>query len=625
MSCQTRFETRKVRPGVYETDIYLYLRQILLHSLRMAPRPSYGEIEPGIFASISHILLEAESDFKVSIRDICGVEEAGKAINKLRRIRANKRGQNIDSTEIDALLERSEENFRRSLRSLETESSPNVANIDIKDWVDELRAASRYHDPLYLSFDSDDDDVCDGVADILAPETSQEAISMISSRKFMKMSPIGKHTGGEGKHSTRTFNIIAISAWAFAIVCMLLALGFLTNEFVISQKKPAIRIEHVPVTEIELPAISVCNPNEGLPSFENYPTNDYPGHPLFLIAALANDHDDGLEPIHYPGTINSSVVEPIFRGNSTEKCKRDLSKMSIERSRNALFKYSAKKNETAVGFPVEKHPCQQCFRIGSSRRLKLSRTGPRSPFEMPVTVSVASSSVFGVCTLNHAKRNPSLTNFLSQEVRKHLPQLEERGIVDFKNPAMGTHEKRERLFQYSPQVVRHILQLMLCNVYFFSGYFYPSEDDGKVKFEWDEASGEWKPKGKHFTWVTHNETVVTNFSPNSSQTSGAFLGMGLDLFYEHHSRLAKREEPQLVDRLAGDSFIAGPSTAYVYFKRIDERDRDTIFQVDVDNTRISDEWTSLDRYLRSTVGKEAFFSSTCQLVSRAGGQLLSMC
>lgn len=580
----------------------------------MPPRPSTGDMEVNAFHIARDMLLSAEADFLRATKDVKGINAASKAIEKLRKISASKCLQNEDSSGVDALIETSEETFERSLRTFGSPASPSATIVDFNSWAHELQEAARYHDPLLLSFDDEEEEDAYGFDYPSAGDIgTKSGISLTSSKMLMKMTPRGKHHDetfryleGTSERQARRFNTITIAAWMFAVCCMILALGFLTVEFATSQKNPAIRIEQVPSKNIELPAISVCNNIQGLPAFENFPTEEYPGHPLFLIAALANEHDDDFPNLHYPDTISSDMIESIYRGPSVEKCKRDLSTMSIERSRLALFKYKSPKNETVIGFPVDEEPCQMCFRFGSKSKFQLSASGVRSPTEMPVIASVASSAVYEMCNLIHGKRNHVLTHYFSSEMPKHIPQLEEKGIITFKNPSLSEAEKALAFNRFNQYSVPDY-QKMLCNVYFFAGHFYPSEDEGKVTWEWDEKTERWEDKGERaFSFETGGDDdggAIAIFSANATTQYDTFMGVGLDLFYEDPKKIAESRAPLLVNRLSGDSFIVGPSTSYIYITRTDRGNGKTSFTVDADTSQIADSLLSIDRYMRLNLGK----------------------
>lgn len=576
----------------------------------MSPRNLSRHSRPETFQNIREMLLAGERDFFQTSQFIRGVEASAKGIERLRSISLNKRQNNIDSAAVDALIENSEEKFQRSLRALETEASPSEEVLDFRAWALELQLASTYHEPSITRYNSEEsENVLENATRfaIRNPTASPHEIILPSPKKMVQKMPMRMHANetrkyfeDEGGRKEEWFTSFSLAAWSIAIGCMMLALGFLTKEFLTSQRNPAIRVEQIPSNEIELPAISICSPNEGLPSFENYPRPEYPGHPLFLIAAISNGHDDTVGAAHYPDTIGSDLIEPIFRGPSAAKCRQVLSKMSIERSRRALFRFKPERNQTLIGLSSDEEPCQKCFRVGFKRRLNVHRLGSRSSTKMPVTISVASSSVFGLCNLLTARqKGVALLAFVKLEIENHLRNLEEKDILTFKNSSLNSQEKIESIRSF--QMNKDAFNLMLCNVYFFAGHFYPSVDVGTVKFEWDETAKVWSPKGKFYTWNTESAGETPQYSFQDGRSSNAFASPGVELFYEDQNEIAKRPEKAVVGRLAADSFVAGPSISRIYFTRV-QRKGEIIFNTDSGTAQIEDGLATTERYVRVTLG-----------------------
>jgi hypothetical protein len=562
-------------------------------------------MESEVFEMVRKNIVDAEWEYVQAKADIRGIKAVAKAIEKMRQVRGT-----VVADGIDRLIASSESKYSNALGSLGPAASPSQPVLDFKEWAHELQCAVKLHDPLLLSLDFSDAGEGALNDELVASQDTPKSWRSVtpSSKVLLKMTPMGKHCDetfayleGSSKGTVRQFHAIAFCAWAFAVICMVLALGFLTKEFVKSQKNPAIRIKQVPSTELELPALSMCSSVEGLPSFHDYPKDGYPGHPLFAVSVLQNLHDSDVATIRYPSTTSSGFIEETYLGADVAKCKKDTSMMSTSRARQALFRYSLERNISVIDVKtLDEAPCLKCFRVGATRRQRVSADKPRSPVEMPVTVSVSASRAFSACQIAVDTRPTVIYNFFPEQLISHTLELETRGIVSF--PKGLTQRGRVDAYSPSGQMDANAYKEMYCSVYFFSGYFYPSEDAGKVSFEWSPESKTWKSIGSaKYSPYTHERSAPYTFGPGSDTAhKDVYFGRGIEVHYEDPQMAVKQGAQVSPDSFA--SSLLGSSHTLAYLTRTHKSDGSIHFEADADEQLLDSLDVNGDRYIRWNVG-----------------------
>lgn len=571
------------------------------------------EMEEEFFCKIRSDLLLAEEQFSLSMNDGKDIRAVSRAIKEMRKFIALQIEDGEDTTGITALLTKTESKFRTALKPLENdrESSPSQSILDFGVWAHELQCALRLQDPLLLSIESES---------VLNDDGSEyESVKNergLTAKIFEHISPLDKHGDKELKlvkefdgKRFRKFNKMTMLAWCFAVICLLITLVCLTKDFIHSQLNPGIRMEQVAADVLSAPAITVCNQNMGQPSFLNFPTKKYPGHPLFGISRVQNMHNGLFSDNVFKsdnGTGISPYITPIYKGPGIPKCKNELGQMSINRARSSLFKYKLEKNISLIGVPsYDQFPCYQCFTFGAEHEQKLSKGKHRSTSDMPLSMEVFSSRIMAFCQLRQENTSPFLKTFFDLEFKAHFGNLTDAGILFV--PKGLSEQNMTKLFQSSDHFYGRNLQEFFCSVYFFAGYFYPSEDAGNVRYEWSKAENKWNSIPGTRTYLAGTVGKSTSgsrnynyaFGPGHSSLLDIEYGMGIEVNYEEPEKAVLREG--LLPLNAPVSFIDGPSVTKVYFNRRNEDEQGTIYDAEI-TTLTDQEETFEKRYLQWSLG-----------------------
>jgi hypothetical protein len=346
------------------------------------------------------------------------------------------------------------------------------------------------------------------------------------------------------------------------------------------KKNLAISVEQVREDEINLPAISICSTVEGLPTFHELPTAEYPGHPLFIITTFQNIYKgQNSSTIRYPETAKSaadSMIEQVYHGSNLSKCTSDTSKMSVVRQRQSLFRQALGRNKSSIGVQYDPYPCRKCYRIGARTPLLVGNRANREPLTSPVSVKIALSRVFSSCRTRKERRGSDVPLlYMITELTRHYAALEQRGILDFGTALSGNETaKKETMKVMLDQASNDNINRnydRLCGIYFFSGFFYPSEDAGNVKAEFDASIQEWKDVPGTTTYSTETAyvtsealTASTLLSTGKTTSRDVSVARGVEIYFADPDTAA---ESILLDESIAPSVLDGPSDTLFYLKR----------------------------------------------------------
>lgn len=494
-----------------------------------------------VFENVRKGLLEAESRYLRNTKEAHYMVSAINAVEKMYELRDAKIERGDETGPIDRLIADTEGRLQRELR---VGGASTQEPVDYKSWVHELQCALRLHDPFMLSFDSATGEEKDG-EEIVAPHSFSTKSGVLTFLK--KDDKMFNHWEGSSQRRVNRVNNMTIVAWTFASLAMLVTIGFLTSDFVSSQKNPGIHIEQIPASQLELPAISFCNPIEGLPSFDNFPTAEYRGIPLFTIAQIQNEHSspDGVSLVYPNSTSQFSmgVIEETFEGRNKSKCLADTTKMSIERQRQGLFRGHVEKTSALVGHDIDPDPCLKCFRIGASKRQVVHENFAREITPYPLSITLLVLNALDVCrTMNGRSIYGSVgRNLMRNEVIKHSSELEAREILVLSPEYDGDIESAVNELR---KLGATTLDRILCNVYFFAGFFYPSENEGQVQYTFRNVSTPtWTFTGSmEYSFSTWDlEAPFAQSTDPERAAKDVFTLAGLELYFEDPNAAAGTE------------------------------------------------------------------------------------
>lgn len=452
-------------------------------------------METESFKLLRQALTEAETDFSQQKEQFSAFAEIIWSIDKLHSIEERERNSGIDTAELQKLINKSETEI---LHTLQDTRGCLRNNQDLKQWSENLRLTVRFHDPCILSFNSVNDSVSNSSANRALGKPARSSFITILKRdsEFLK----GIEQSNQGKLSR--VSSLTLFVWSVAILATFVAVGFLTYDYVQSRRNPLLNVEWIPTKMMEFPAISICSNVAGLPSFEDFPNENYPGHALFAVTevrARSEIQDDAPKYWSYPATIpqnSDSNLEIAYVGDSVAKCENEVSKMSTRTQREALFKYTPQRHSGVSNYSADS-ACRKCFRFGSKRPL-LAQQGVSPSTMAAIQITAGLSGVYRSCALAPSYLSAErASKFLLTEITSHSSNLEDAQVLSF-----GAAERKSAALSHLSNGADALENM--CNIYFFSGYFYPSEDIGSVSFRYQANTSSWVSSGNSYfsrrTW-----------------------------------------------------------------------------------------------------------------------------
>lgn len=269
---------------------------------------------------------------------------------------------------------------------------------------------------------------------------------------------------------------ISRGSWTLAIICMFVAISFLTYEFVEARKEPALSTNVIRYERMQLPVIYACLTIPFIPMYENFPTSEYMGWPTWGLRSYTNFETN--ETLIYPET-KKKISEAVILGPDT--CKNEMQYMSNIPMRGLCFNYQN---------PAH---CYSCLRIGRKKPdvIEHSKSMHRAAGAVTLEFSILEDlkSCFSVDSADVFFRNE-----IQKELVKHKEKFIERDVVELSDPSIFGIEDAIlygfNVFQVHENAQRTALQMtVFCNLYLLSGVFYPVKPEDQVRYNFDLARG----------------------------------------------------------------------------------------------------------------------------------------
>lgn len=319
---------------------------------------------------------------------------------------------------------------------------------------------------------------------------------------------------------------ISKCAWGFAILGMIIAISFLIADFWSAQVNPALSTNLSQHEALNLPVVFGCLSIPNIPTFQELPNEQYPGTSLWGLRSYT--HVDSKESLLYPKT--KLITEPALLGRP-EHCSKTLQYMSKEAITSAL--------NMNIDLP---NRCHSCLKIGAKNPITLSREAAIRRPSGGVTLEFATSRLLEFCFNPAESPNSSLRNYLRGIVKAEGQSLVDRGILTIiDSPSIGFafdfgFDDFKAAFPDSTAPRQNAEASVLCNIYFFSGYFFPAKPGTETRYSYDLYGGveSWKKVGNHsnFLQVKQDFTIQENLdvdreaileSMRGRDTTGGFL------------------------------------------------------------------------------------------------------
>lgn len=420
--------------------------------------------------------IEVSDHFKKSLLVASNAIQAARMLENLHLVLERKRAeQAVDFDTLEEGLAEAQPFFDRSIEEYNEEDILNAESL--------IEHLTLSHDPMYLEGE-----------EIRKRAYFQEHKKMKrqvtwtsnpSSRFFSLLK--GDLQGVEEVSEEEQRSCISKCAWGFAIVGMTIAIAFLIVDFWQSQANPALSTSLIQNEKLSLPVIYGCLTMPMVPAFENLPNDTYKGYSPWGLRSYSNaDTNDSLL---YPKT--KFITEHINLGRQ-EYCSQALQYLSAEAISESL-------GDTFD--PTRK--CYSCLKIGSKIPLELSREAALRRSTGAITLEFASSNTLEVCFNIGVSENAVHRTFIKDALKTHGQELLSRGIIDLVNsPSLDFafdlgFDSFDSAFPDDDGPRLTAETTVLCNLYFFSGYFFPVKPGTEVRYSFDHTRGlkAWQPVG----------------------------------------------------------------------------------------------------------------------------------
>lgn len=321
----------------------------------------------------------------------------------------------------------------------------------------------------------------------------------------------------ESVASTREKRIIALSAWLLSVAGLIVALAFVTKDFVDSRTNMSSVVRYTFSDELEIPAIWLCDRETALPLFADYPHKDFPGPPLIWIDFIRGTSSN--LNLTYPATRNLSQLHNGSYDINGKACKPKR-KMDV----TVFLKELREKPVCFNCFVIERKP-GFIIKSSGSYLSKITNISNR------MGIRVSHHTFFSRCKTSQMGLARDVFRFFREEIKKHADELEKKGILDFGNQNATDNMDDQYLWPLyrfgfrntSYDFVVYDVVDMFCNVYLFSNHFYPSTSTD-VKFKFNSDVFRWERSGRGPYYPPHFEDFYQNIKQAEMFSMGGKIG-----------------------------------------------------------------------------------------------------
>lgn len=282
-------------------------------------------------------------------------------------------------------------------------------------------------------------------------------------------------------------------AWALALLLMTIAIVFVSLQFAESRSNPAVSTVVNHYDKLELPIIWACLTKPMVSMFKHLPNQSYAGWQVWGLRSYTNIETG--ETYLYPQT-EKIVSEPKILGPD-EFCNdnmRYLSKQTIDKSVERLSEKSPR--------------CYSCLRIGVKKPVVLEYTKAINRPAGAVALEFALLRDLDYCFTQDIPVHGFPRSTIKADLKRHGQLLVDKGAVILENN-VGIDFALDFGFEAFDQLLDpyHKIEAeasVLCNLFFFSGVFYPVREKERVRYRFDLGKGveAWEPLGDSKNFVT---------------------------------------------------------------------------------------------------------------------------
>lgn len=329
-----------------------------------------------------------------------------------------------------------------------------------------------------------DGDVNENRSDAILCEEKEEREGLFGTSIGGSEGPLYRFLSSESTSTKKKF--VALISWGLACIGLLIALIFLTRDFVSSQRGAARTIQYVPSSTLDIPKLWFCTADTGLPTYTEI-TLPYKGNPLVWIDFLKGS------------SANLNLIHP-----ETMKLPQFTQEaISVQgRACNASTKMDPKKYYEENS---QKPFCFHCMTLDRNPALSLNKDSDKGALSSSSRLSVRLSkqAFLSRCRTSQSGFPRGLLQFFRAEMKENSQALEQSQILNFSgvnaidssNDGILWPLYRHGLMNITVDYYVYDVIDMFCNVYMFSGFFYPTTAED-IRFRFNRVIHRWERSGK---------------------------------------------------------------------------------------------------------------------------------
>lgn len=453
--------------------------------------------------------LAAADQFKAALLVASNAIQASRMLDNLQIVLDRKNENDDEATALEHDLADARVAFRQAIQ--------NYDENEIFDAEGRIEQLTLFHDPFYL--EGEEVRKKEYFEKKRRAGIRKATWATNPSSRFVSLLK-GDIEGVEEVTEEEQRSCISKCAWGFAIIGMIIAISFLIADFWSAQANPALRTNLIRHEQLKLPVVYACISLPNIPTFQDLPNGKYPGTSLWGLRSYT--HEDSKETLLYPKT--KSITEPSFLGRS--ECSNSLkflSKEAIVKALDAGMDQSTR--------------CHSCLKIGAKTPIRLYRDAAIRRPSGGVTLEFATSRILEFCFNPAESLNTMLRSFLRDTLKAEGEKLVNRGIITIiESPYIDFafdfgFEDFKTAFPDSSAPRLNAEASVLCNLYLFSGYFFPVKPGTETRYTYDINGGleSWKGIGNngdtsHFLKVEQDFTIRESLDVNRSAILQAMRG-----------------------------------------------------------------------------------------------------
>lgn len=542
--------------------------------------------DASVVKRVGQHLMAAEQSYEEEVAELDGLERVLEVLRRILHMRDTIARGFEETGPIDSLLEECHYKLEQFM-NVGIEQYPS-SQLNLAEWANSIENDIRAQEPLALSFesagyDSENEEsksvkfssrrggpLSSGSKWRRDTVSSRGATTLLrvlkSNGKFMDKSEVI-----QGQERDDGFFCMTTAAWTFAVIGMMITIGFLSGDFRAAQRNLAIEIDQTNPTSQRLPAVTICGNPKNIPAFRNYPSKKYPGLPLFGVSQLIRHNRSSGRSLQLASyfdksieSLNETLVEDVVVTNIGTKFKSRPQGFNVKREIGSLYDVRAVSSFESLGNSNDGG--FYCIRIGKKEEEILQ------PFENQnsthvvtpsIEIRVFKSRLFSACRSRFLRRDRFVISVFISELILFADGLEQRGILDFSGFDHSVLEE-SLLGLRAPYHID-----FYCNVYFFSGFFYPSVDNADISYKYDPVDPfRWKQTGKGpyysaYSWEKDAPLIV---GPDVQALSNeTYTLLGLRLFAQNAD---DADDSGIVKPSTVISVLDAAQTSTIVFQRV---------------------------------------------------------